>query len=64
MADELYGGKPAGGLNRQALHADSLAFDHPVTHERLEFLAPLPPDFETAVELLGLSYNQVHPLVS
>lgn len=57
VADELYGGKPAGGLNRQALHADRLAFDHPVNHQRLEFFAPPPPDFQAAVERLGLSYN-------
>ncbi len=29
---------------RQALHAASLGFDHPVTGQRLDFEAPLPPD--------------------
>lgn len=36
-------------LERQALHALSLAFDHPVTGERLKFEAPLPADFEQAL---------------
>lgn len=31
-------------LNRQALHAHHLGFEHPVTKKRLEFDAPLPPD--------------------
>ena len=29
---------------RQALHAKTLAFDHPLTGERLSFDSPLPPD--------------------
>jgi 23S rRNA pseudouridine1911/1915/1917 synthase len=32
------------GLSRQALHAQLLAFRHPVTGELLRFEAPLPPD--------------------
>jgi 23S rRNA pseudouridine1911/1915/1917 synthase len=32
-------------LNRQALHAQSLGFEHPVTHESLMFMRPPPPDF-------------------
>lgn len=31
-------------LGRQALHAHHLGFEHPVTGERLEFEAPMPPD--------------------
>lgn len=57
VGDELYGGKPVGSMSRQALHAISLAFDHPVTGERLEFFAQPPADFQAAMELLGLSYN-------
>jgi len=37
--DEVY-------INRQALHALRLSFDHPVTGTRLTFEAPLPDDFE------------------
>jgi 23S rRNA pseudouridine1911/1915/1917 synthase len=38
-------------LGRQALHAASLAFTHPVTGARLSFSAPLPRDFEVLVAL-------------
>lgn len=58
VADEVYGGKPAAGLARQALHACRLAFEHPVTHAALEFLSPLPPDLAAAVAGVGLGYNQ------
>ncbi len=34
----------ANGFPRQALHAATLGFDHPVTGARLEFTSPLPPD--------------------
>lgn len=63
VGDELYGGRPVGNLNRQALHANSLAFDHPVTREKLEFIAQPPTDFHAAMELLGLSYNTGQPQV-
>jgi 23S rRNA pseudouridine955/2504/2580 synthase len=32
------------GLKRMYLHAWRLQFDHPATGERIELLAPLPPD--------------------
>jgi 23S rRNA pseudouridine1911/1915/1917 synthase len=35
-----------GALNRQALHAELLAFEHPRTGEHLEFAAEPPADFE------------------
>jgi 23S rRNA pseudouridine1911/1915/1917 synthase len=35
-------------LNRQALHALSLHFVHPVSGQRMEFNAPWPPDMEEA----------------
>lgn len=35
---------------RQALHARSLAFDHPVTKERLSFESPIPSDMEALIE--------------
>lgn len=37
-------GRVALRMKRQALHACSLAFRHPFTHEGLVFDAPLPPD--------------------
>jgi len=57
VADELYGGAPAAGLQRQALHAWRLAFQHPVTAAALEFEAPLPGDLAAALENWGLRYN-------
>jgi 23S rRNA pseudouridine1911/1915/1917 synthase len=56
VGDKVYGGarnhplvKQAG---RQMLHAQILAFDHPRTHKRLEFAAPLPQDMAALVRRL------------
>ena len=38
--------KALTGLNRQALHAETLAFEHPRTKEVLDFSAPPPKDFK------------------
>lgn len=35
---------------RQLLHAASLCFVHPISGKRLEFRAPLPPDFQQALD--------------
>ena len=48
LADALYGGAPALGLDRQALHATRLGFAHPLTARALSFDEPLPPDLDTA----------------
>jgi 23S rRNA pseudouridine1911/1915/1917 synthase len=40
-------------LGRQFLHAGTLAFDHPVSGERLELAAPLPPDLQRFLDTLG-----------
>jgi 23S rRNA pseudouridine1911/1915/1917 synthase len=48
VSDELYGGRPALGMTRQALHAAHLAFRHPVTGEALRFDAAPPDDFRQA----------------
>jgi 23S rRNA pseudouridine1911/1915/1917 synthase len=48
VADATYGGAPALGLERQALHAARLAFAHPLTGRPLAFEAPAPPDFAAA----------------
>lgn len=37
------------GLARLALHAERLAIVHPVTHTRLELIAPLPDDLATPI---------------
>lgn len=57
VADAVYGGAQAGGMQRQALHAFRLSFIHPVTGESLALAAEPPADFLAAVEQLGLSYN-------
>jgi 23S rRNA pseudouridine1911/1915/1917 synthase len=48
VADALYGGAQALGLERQALHAARLAFAHPATAAPLAFEAPLPADLRAA----------------
>jgi 23S rRNA pseudouridine1911/1915/1917 synthase len=58
LADAVYGGKPAAGMTRQALHAFHLAFHHPVSVEALDFRLPLPPDMHEATAAWGLSYNR------
>ncbi|HMO09336.1 MAG TPA: RNA pseudouridine synthase, partial [Paracoccaceae bacterium] len=40
----LPGAARAAAFPRQALHAATLGFDHPVTGQRLDFEAPLPAD--------------------
>lgn len=45
------GGTPIPS-ERLLLHAATLGFDHPVTGERLQFSAPLPPEFSAMVDRL------------
>jgi len=58
VGDALYGGAPAAGLSRQALHAFRLAFVHPVTQASLEFHSALPADLVQALQAWGLDYNR------
>ena len=60
IGDERYGGKVVDGWptlppGRQFLHAAVLAFDHPVTGERLSFSSPLPDDLLNV--LRGVSHS-------
>jgi 23S rRNA pseudouridine1911/1915/1917 synthase len=48
VGDVLYGGKPALGMARQALHATELKLAHPVSGEPLAFTCAPPPDFAAA----------------
>ena len=59
VGDEVYGGVPAGGLTRQALHACRLAFAHPMTGAQLVFNCELPQDLSAAIEQVGLGYNEI-----
>ena len=66
LADKLYG-RPARDprmraaaevIGRQALHAQVLGFEHPVTAEALRFEAPAPDDFMRALTLLRRAIDQ------
>ncbi len=48
--DPEYGRAAAYGLRRQFLHAARLAFEHPVTGERVDVASPLPDDLAAALE--------------
>jgi 23S rRNA pseudouridine1911/1915/1917 synthase len=61
LGDPVYGRTPAPlrpvvadlGFRRQALHAASLGFIHPVTGERLDFAAELPADMVELIDRVG-----------
>ena len=62
LGDVLYGGGSKekrvgddGAFARHALHATRLSIEHPRTHERLDFLAPLPVDFAGYLTSRGLA---------
>jgi 23S rRNA pseudouridine1911/1915/1917 synthase len=48
LADALYGGAPALGMTRQALHAARLGFAHPTSGQALRFESALPADLQAA----------------
>jgi 23S rRNA pseudouridine1911/1915/1917 synthase len=48
--DPEYGTAGLLGLERQFLHATRLAFDHPITGERVDVDSPLPADLQGALE--------------
>ncbi len=39
-------------LERQALHALKIEFDHPTTGDRMELAATIPPDLQTTIEII------------
>ncbi|MDE2372433.1 MAG: RluA family pseudouridine synthase [Burkholderiales bacterium] len=53
LADATYGGRPALGLERQALHATELRLEHPISRRRLAFDCPPPADFAAAWAAIG-----------
>lgn len=53
VADVTYGGAPALGMQRQALHATRLAFRHPTSGAPLTFVAPAPADLSAAWDQIG-----------
>jgi 23S rRNA pseudouridine1911/1915/1917 synthase len=56
LGDMLYGGRRVMGMGigRQALHARSLGFQHPVSQENLEFESPVSPDIQALLMRLSL----------
>ncbi len=50
--DKLYGGEEPELIDRQALHAYRITFDHPGNGEKLSIEAPPPADFREALEKL------------
>jgi RluA family pseudouridine synthase len=57
LGDTQYGKRFACPLKpqRNLLHAYSVAFPHPITHEEIKVIAPIPVDFKQALE--GLSFG-------
>jgi 23S rRNA pseudouridine1911/1915/1917 synthase len=67
IGDPVYGGRrklspkavgevgvaAVAGFARQALHAATLGFEHPVSGEFLEFEAPMPADMADLLQALG-----------
>lgn len=72
LGDGKYGGSAAenpgdgwgagvgGDISRKMhLHARSIAFEHPITKQRVQFSAPLPPHMKRTWELLGWNEGDV-----
>jgi len=54
LADRLYRSPETVLIARPALHAESLAFIHPTSGERVRFVAPYPADFQKCLDQLVL----------
>ena len=52
LGDRIYG--KAGGMDRQALHAEMIGFSHPDTGEYMEFYSPVPDDIMEVIRKSGL----------
>jgi RluA family pseudouridine synthase len=50
VGDVLYGAQETYAIPRPMLHAQSLSFIHPATHERVKFTAAHPTDFEEVIK--------------
>ncbi|WP_176717288.1 RluA family pseudouridine synthase [Vulcanibacillus modesticaldus] len=51
VGDDLYGGQKIAGMNRQALHAIKLQFNHPISERFLSFSVPYPEDMQQFISL-------------
>ena len=52
LSDHLYGEEKPYIIERQALHAKELTFQHPATGEPMTVTAPLPEDMKKAIETI------------
>ncbi len=52
LADSDYGSPATNLINRQALHATTVNFVHPITHKNISIISPLPQDIKNAIEKL------------
>ena len=50
LGDSLYSAPRTNLIDRPALHAQSISFEHPLSAEQLTFTAPYPEDFKEALE--------------
>ena len=48
LGDTLYG-KESNLISRQALHSHKVSFIHPITKERVTYIAPLPYDIRKLI---------------
>ena len=58
LGDHLYGGTSNPLMPRQALHAEKLGFEHPITGQPMNFQSELPSDFQNLLQAWSLSYNE------
>jgi 23S rRNA pseudouridine1911/1915/1917 synthase len=56
IGDATYGGKPLLGMNRQALHAWSLSFAHPITGKTITNHCAPPTDMLDALTSMGVQW--------
>jgi RluA family pseudouridine synthase len=57
LGDALYSAEETNLIGRPALHAQSLAFTHPATNEKISFNVEPPEDFMDALEKLAAGYG-------
>ena len=56
LGDKMYG-TPSRLIERQALHASEIYFQHPVTGQMLEVTAPLPEDMQECIDKLNTFWD-------
>lgn len=55
--DEMYGGK-TDFISRSALHCGEMTFIHPVTGEKMSFIAPIPSDMQAVLDKIGCNLDE------